>query len=158
MTLVIRPIRYLWATPATVIGLLLACFALWRGRVCVVDGAIEAHGPLLRWGLRHLVPMAGGAAAITFGHVVLAATAEALEWTRAHERVHVRQYERWGMLLLPAYGIASACAWVRGGHAYRDNRFEIEARAGECRSHTSQTSLGAGRLSVARRVPPPFRR
>lgn len=139
-----QPLRYVWAAPATVLGLLCATVSLWRGRVSVVQGVIEAHGPLLRWALRRLVPLAGGAAAVTFGHVVLGTDARALERTRAHERVHVRQYERWGPLFLPAYLLAGAHAWLRGGHPYRDNRFEIEARAGERASP-----------AIARRVPRP---
>jgi hypothetical protein len=120
--------RYVWAAPVSVLGLVLGVLACRHGRLAVVDGAIEAHGPLLRWGLRHLVPFDRGASAITFGHVVLGADAQALERTRAHERIHVRQYERWGLFLLPAYVVASGAAWLRGGHAYLDNRFEVEAR------------------------------
>lgn len=125
-----RALRYVWAGPATVLGLVLSAAALWRGGLRIVDGAIETHGPLLRWGLRHLVPLGGGAAVITLGHVVLGTDGPALHRTRAHERVHVRQYEHWGVFLLPAYGIASMTAWLRGGHPYLDNRFEVEARAG----------------------------
>jgi hypothetical protein len=41
--------------------------------------------------------------------------------------VHVRQYERWGPLFIPAYFAASGWAWWKGGHAYLDNPFEVEA-------------------------------
>jgi hypothetical protein len=41
--------------------------------------------------------------------------------------VHVRQYERWGPLFVPAYVLCSAVIWSRGGDAYRDNPFEREA-------------------------------
>ena len=92
-----------------------------------MDGVIEVHGPWLRWALRHLVPLRGGAAAITFGHVVLARDQASLDWTRAHERVHVRQYERWGALFVPAYLAAGLWVALRGGHAYFDNPFEREA-------------------------------
>jgi len=54
---------------------------------------------------------------------------DALTATRAHERAHVRQFERWGVLLLLLYPLAGLLAWVRGGHPYRDNLFEREARA-----------------------------
>jgi hypothetical protein len=70
----------------------------------------------------------GGVAAITFGHVVLAVDAVALERTRAHERIHVNQYERWGALFIPAYLAASLWAAVRGGDPYFDNPFERQAR------------------------------
>ena len=69
----------------------------------------------------------GGATAMTLGHVVLGVDQEALDLTRTHERVHVRQCERWGPLFLPAYGLASLAAWVGGRDAYRGNRFEVEA-------------------------------
>lgn len=48
--------------------------------------------------------------------------------TFEHELVHVRQYELWGPLFVPIYLIASLWAGLRGGNAYRDNRFEIAAR------------------------------
>jgi hypothetical protein len=97
-------------------------------RVAVCDGVIEAHGPLLRWFLTRLGPVPGGIAAITLGHVVLGRDAQTLQETRSHERVHVRQYERWGPFFLPAYAAASVWALARGGHAYFDNWFEREAR------------------------------
>ena len=123
-----RPLRYLWAAPASALGLALAGGArLTGGRVRVVDGVVEAHGGAVAWALRHAVPLAGGAAAITFGHVVLGRDERALDRTRAHERVHVAQYERWGPFFLPAYALASLAAWARTGRAYRDNRFEREA-------------------------------
>jgi hypothetical protein len=75
------------------------------------------------------VPIRGGAAALTIGHVVVARDGEALADTRAHERVHVAQYERWGLFFLPAYVLASLWAAARGRHFYLDNRFEREARA-----------------------------
>ncbi len=118
--------RYVWASPATVIGLALAVFAR---QIAIVDGVVEAHGPLLGWVLAHLTIVPGGVAAITFGHVVLGRNADALDWTRAHERVHVAQYEKWGPLFLPAYVLASLWAFVRGGHLYFNNRFEREARS-----------------------------
>jgi hypothetical protein len=116
--------------PATALGLLFAGLTLPRGRVAIVCGVIEAHGPILRWALSRLLPNQGGASAITLGHVVLGRDATALESTRLHERVHVAQYERWGPLFLPAYVGASLAACIRGADYYFDNRFEREARGG----------------------------
>jgi hypothetical protein len=65
--------------------------------------------------------------AITFGHVVLAID-ELDDAVLEHELVHVRQYERWGILMWPAYLFASLWAKLRGGRAYWDNRFERQAR------------------------------
>jgi hypothetical protein len=91
------------------------------------DGVIEAHGGLLSFVLRRVVPLRGGASAMTLGHVVLGRDAGCLERTRAHERAHVRQFERWGPLFLPAYVAASLAALVGRRHYYRDNRFERQA-------------------------------
>jgi hypothetical protein len=123
-------LRYLWAAPATAIGLALATLALPRGHARLVRGVLEVEGPAVRWALRRLVPLAGGAVAITLGHVVCGRDRRSLDASRAHERVHVRQYEQWGPLFIPAYFVAGAFAWARGGHAYFDNVFEREARRG----------------------------
>ena len=123
-----RLLRYLWAGPTTLIGLLIALALRRRGRLVVVDGVIEAHSPLIRLALASLTPLAGGASAMTLGHVVIARDAHALDVTRAHERVHVRQYEVWGPFFLPAYLLAGLWAFIQGGHPYFDNRFEREAR------------------------------
>jgi hypothetical protein len=64
---------------------------------------------------------------MTLGHVVLGCDRDALQWSRRHERVHVRQAEKWGPLFFPAYGIGSLIALIRGKRAYRDNPFEKEA-------------------------------
>jgi hypothetical protein len=120
-------VRYLWASPSSLVGACGALLALRRGRVCVVEGVLEAHGPVLDWVLR-CSPLPGGIAAITLGHVVLARDAATLQYTRRHERAHVAQYERWGPLFIPAYLLSSAWAWLRGGHPYFDNPFEQEAR------------------------------
>jgi hypothetical protein len=51
-----------------------------------------------------------------------------LKRSRAHEQVHVRQYERWGILFFPLYLGSSLGQLLRGRRPYRDNRFEREAR------------------------------
>lgn len=66
--------------------------------------------------------------AITFGHVIVAVDQAQLDRSRAHEQVHVRQYERWGILFFPLYLGSSLSALLRGQQPYRDNRFEREAR------------------------------
>ena len=124
----LRALAYVWASPTTMLGLLLVGLALaGRGRVARVAGVIEAHGGWVRRLLESVVPLRGGADALTLGHVVVGRTAESLERYRAHERVHVRQCERWGPLFVPAYACASLWAWARGGDPYRDNPFEREA-------------------------------
>ena len=39
----------------------------------------------------------------------------------------MRQAERWGAFFVPAYFVSSVVAAMRGGHYYRDNRFERDA-------------------------------
>ncbi len=126
--------RYLWAGPTTAIGLVLAlAAAVTGGRVLARHGVLEVHGGVVRWLLTRAVPIAGGAEAMTLGHVVLGRTPYGLDCCRAHELVHVRQCERWGPVFVPAYVLASCWAALRGGHAYADNWFERQARdaAGE---------------------------
>ncbi len=121
-------VAYLWAAPNSALGLLLGLVGLaGGGRASIHTGVLEVEGPLLAWGLRHLTVLEGGVEAITFGHVVLGCDAATLAGTRAHERVHVRQYERWGPLFIPLYLGASAWAWAAGQDPYRDNVFEREA-------------------------------
>jgi hypothetical protein len=127
---VMRAGAYLWAFPVTLPGLGLTALALLTGgRARGVSGVLEARGGLARVGLRYLVPLRGGASAMTLGHVVLGRDEGSLERTRAHERAHVRQCEQWGPLFIPAYVLASMAAAFRGGHYYRDNWFEREAVA-----------------------------
>jgi hypothetical protein len=127
-----RLLAYVWAGPASCVGLLLAAFGtLGGGRIVRHTGVLEAEGPLLAWGLLHLTLLESGVSAITFGHVVLGTSRAALDATRVHERVHVRQYERWGPLFIPLYVAASLWAGVRGRHPYYDNPFERQAMAEE---------------------------
>jgi hypothetical protein len=140
VTRIVRWLAYLWALPTTLLGLGLAAPArLARGRWHLVDGVLEVHGPLLVWALRHCVPLAGGAQAITLGHVVLGRDEACLDGTRCHERVHVAQCERWGPLFLPAYLLASAVGRWRHGDAYRGNAFEREAWRAEAAFEMRQT-------------------
>jgi hypothetical protein len=126
---------YMWALPVTLLGMLVALMARSSGGVLQrVDGVLEASGGWPAKLLRRGFPFSGAVAAITIGHVVVGESLDALHATRAHERAHVRQFERWGVLLLVLYPLAGLVAWVRGGNPYRDNRFEREARAAETAS------------------------
>ena len=96
-------------------------------------GVLEAHGPGIA-ALFDLLSPRRAIAAMTLGHVVIARNATTLASTRAHERVHVRQCERWGPCFVPAYLAASALEWlpetVTRSVRHLDNSFEREASAG----------------------------
>jgi hypothetical protein len=121
---------YVWVSPGSCVGLTAALLALLRGgRFQIVDGVLEvASDPVTRL-IGRFTAVGGPISAITLGHVVVGASLDALHATRVHERVHVRQYERWGPLFIPAYFVASGWVWLRGRHPYLDNPFEVEAYA-----------------------------
>lgn len=121
-------LTYLWSFPTTCIGLpFVAASLIGCGSMRVVDGVLEIHGPWIQWFLRRCIPIPGGAAAMTLGHIVIGRDQQCLDSTRSHERVHVRQCERWGPMFIPAYLFFSLRLLIRGGDAYRDNPFEREA-------------------------------
>ena len=121
-------LRTIWTLPTTGVGLSVGVFCFPLGtRVQLHTGVLEFHGGGVAWLLEHATLLQGGALAITFGDVVLGRTKAALDMTRQHERVHVRQAHRWGPFFIPAYLLASAVAWRRGKDAYRGNVFEMEA-------------------------------
>src|SRR5579872_6331866 len=126
--IVLRFLAYLWASPATALGLL--CLPLaWAsgGHAALVEGVVEIHGGLIKRFLDGGLPVIGRGDAMTLGHVVIGQDAWTLDRSRRHERVHVRQYERWGPFFIPAYLLASLIAYLRGRHPYLDNPFERQA-------------------------------
>jgi hypothetical protein len=137
-----RLLRYAWASPCTLVGLLLVAPALLAGMATarVVEGAIEVALEAASWRTRRLLPFN----AITFGHLVFGVSRAALERLRRHEQAHVRQYEQWGPLFFLAYPAASAWEWLRGRRAYRDNWFEVQARACDAR-HEEATRMPESR-------------
>src|SRR4051812_14259628 len=92
----------LWASPATAIGLcIVVATVLTGGHARIHQHVLEAHGGFARRLLRR-----GGGGAMTLGHVIFGRDRACLDRSRAHEHVHVRQFERWGPLMLPLYVIA----------------------------------------------------
>jgi hypothetical protein len=131
MKLLLYPLRllaYLWASPLTLLGLFLGGLTLLTGgRAQVVRGVVEFWGGFGRWFL-HRHPLVRNAAAMTIGHVIIGQTLVDLDCSRDHEHVHVKQFERWGLFMAPAYLGASLWLYLRGKDYYWDNPFEIEAR------------------------------
>ncbi len=116
---------WLWAAPASLIGLIVGTVGLCTG------GKAQRIGPTLEFwggavtGLLHSRFI--HARGMTLGHVILGVSDSDLETIRLHEWVHVRQYERWGPLFLPAYLLSSAVLWLVGRDPYWENPFEVEA-------------------------------
>lgn len=117
----------LWASPCTFVGLIAGGIGLISGgHVKRVGHTLEFWGGWITWQLNR-IPVIGSAAAMTIGHVILGQDQSCLKECRAHEHVHVRQYERWGIFFFPAYLGASLWLAAMGRDPYFDNPFEVEA-------------------------------
>jgi hypothetical protein len=126
-----RLAAYAWTSPNTLLGAAVGLFALaLGGRLRLHEGVAEFSGGRLGILVASLPPQLRFSA-ITFGHVVIGVSEAMMAAVRCHERVHVRQYERWGPLFLPAYLLSSAWQLARGRSPYRDNYFERAAFAAE---------------------------
>jgi hypothetical protein len=64
---------------------------------------------------------------MALGHVILARDKACLERSNRHERVHVRQFERWGVFLLPVYVLVGWWLVLQGRDPHLDHPFEQEA-------------------------------
>jgi len=125
-----RCLRYLWAAPNTLLGVLFAtAFILTGARMQKVHGVLEISGG---W-IASRIAACSGYAAITLGHVVIGGCESELAQLREHEHTHVRQAECWGPFFIPAYLLAGCWQWLHGRHAYRDNPFEKAAVAAHAR-------------------------
>ena len=124
-----RLAAWVWASPYTALGLLIGAIGLLSGGRARRRGpVVEFYGGAAALVLRCL-PGGGSLVAMTLGHTILGRTAAALDLARAHELVHVRQFERWGPLMGPAYLLCSLVLWLARRDPYRDNPFERQARA-----------------------------
>ena len=128
-------LKYIWAAPASAIGVCAACIASVAGaEIKRVSGVLEVSLAPRSTVLCKAVACLRFSA-ITFGHVVIACSAKERVALRAHERVHVAQYELWGALFLVAYPLESLYQLLCGRGCYQDNRFETAARAACCEAH-----------------------
>lgn len=119
--------RILWASPCSLVGIALAVPVLAAGGAArrvgpAIEVVVHRDGVPQRSALRRL-PFA----AITLGHVIVALGGRELAALRAHEHIHVRQYEALGVLFFPAYAMASLVALARGRCPYAGNAFEVQA-------------------------------
>jgi hypothetical protein len=120
--------KLLWAAPCSAVGVVLAAIPLALGGKAVWKrGALEVtyrQSQASCGRFARVLPFRG----IVFGHVILAVTSEELVRIGPHERVHVEQYERWGLFFFAAYGLSSAWQLLRGRSPYWYNHFEVQAR------------------------------
>jgi hypothetical protein len=124
-----RLLRYLWAAPYTLLGLALGALAVAFGAHARLQAGVWEFSGGRIGALIARLPEPLLFSAMTLGHVILAVDRYALRELRSHERVHVRQYERWGPLFLPAYLLSSLLQLARGRNPYRENHFERQAYA-----------------------------
>ena len=95
----IRLLAIIWASPYTLLGLFLGFIGLCTGGHARIRGRIiEFYGGGVKW-LLHRFPNGQFTLALTLGHTILGQTDAALDISREHEMVHVRQFERWGPLM-----------------------------------------------------------
>ena len=124
----LKLLKYLWVFPVTLIGLLAAGLtAITGGSVQLIRGAIEASGGFAEWII--VYTLRRKVSCMTVGHVILGLDKDNLARARSHEHVHIRQYEKWGLLFIPLYLGSSLLARLQGKRCYRDNIFEREAYA-----------------------------
>lgn len=130
-----------WASPYTLIGILIGSFGLlFGGRVQFQGRAIEFYDGGVKWFL-HQLPYGEYMLALTLGHVILGQTNASLDISRTHEAVHITQYERWGPFMVPVYYLASVYVWLTGRRFHRDNPFEREAIDADKREYLMRVSL-----------------
>ena len=122
-----RLLAMIWASPYTLLGLCLGLIGLCTGGRARIRGhVIEFYGGGVKWLLQRF-PSGQFTLAFVLGHTVLGQTDAALDISRDHELIHVRQFERWGPLMGPAYLGCSLILWLMGRRPYHDNPFEREA-------------------------------
>src|SRR5687767_3449861 len=98
----IQILAWIWASPYTLAGLLLGGLGLCTGgRARIRAPVVEFYGGGIKW-LIHPFPDGQFVLAFTLGHTVFGQTAAALDISRDHELVHVRQFETWGPFMGPA--------------------------------------------------------
>src|SRR5262245_58380727 len=90
---IVRLLGYLWSSPLTLLGLVVALLGGPKG-VRWADGALEVEVAFILLGF-------GDTTGQTWGWLVLAKKADAA--TMRHERVHVGQALALGLLFIPAY-------------------------------------------------------
>ncbi len=129
IVMLLRLLAILWASPYTLLGLFVGLVGVCTGGRARRRGrVIEFYGGGVKW-LSQRFPDGQFTLALTLGHTILGPTDAALDISRDHEMVHVRQYEGWGPLMGPAYLGCSLVLWLMRRRPYHDNPFERQAYA-----------------------------
>jgi hypothetical protein len=137
--ILLRVVQTVWAAPWSLFGLGVGTLGLISGgRIRRVGRILEIWGGCLPKVL-NVFPFFTGSPVATFGHVVLGRTACHLDACREHQLIHVAQYERWGVLFVPAYLVCSLVLRCSGRHPYYENPFEQEAYRGSRGRSYSET-------------------
>jgi hypothetical protein len=119
-------LRYAWAAPCSVVGLVPAALILLSG------GSATIRSGVLEIAVRKTAEQAAFFfGAITIGHVVIGRDERVLDRVRVHELEHVRQYESWGLFFFLAYPASSLYQLLRGRNPYWFNHFEVRSRNAE---------------------------
>ncbi|MFA9428920.1 hypothetical protein [Egicoccus sp. AB-alg2] len=126
-----RVAAFVWASPLTAVGLLVALVSGGRPRWQPQYGCFVTEGVR---GPSAAALRIVGAQANAIGHVVLSREGTSAPALLAHEAVHVRQAERLGPLLFPLY------LWLSARYGYRHHPIEQAARLGARRA----TGPGSG--------------
>ncbi|MFO1062983.1 MAG: hypothetical protein U0892_03805 [Pirellulales bacterium] len=125
--MIVQCAAVIWASPYSLLGISIGVLGLVSGGKCRIrSGALEFYGGFTALFVRSL-PTGPYTLGMTLGHTIIGQTAAGLDVCCLHERVHVKQFERWGPFMGPAYLLCSAVLWLCGKDAYRDNPFEVEA-------------------------------
>ncbi len=124
-----KTILVIWALPNSLLGICVGLIGVGFGSQAQVrQGCIEFYGgPIQR--ILNRIPPGSATSAMTLGHIILGQSPEILDRLREHEQVHVRQYERYGPLFIPAYLGWSLVLRLQKRDPYMDNPFEVEAYA-----------------------------
>jgi hypothetical protein len=119
--------KILWTSPWSLFAIGIGILGLITG------GGVQRTGKIIEfWGgflpvfLKYF-PFVAGSPVSTFGHVVLGRSQRHLDACRQHQLVHVKQYECWGPLFVPAYLTWWYVLRYKGKDSYLDNPFEREA-------------------------------
>ena len=137
----IQTAKVIWAAPCSIIGLAVAAsIVALGGKAKYSSIALEVTFRPSEAQCRKLARMLPFHA-ITLGHVIIAVTEHDLNCLRAHELIHVQQYERWGVAFFVAYAASSIWQLLKGRKAYWDNYFEVQARLRSARPAAKE--LGA---------------